>query len=147
MSGDRSRPTALARASFRRRAIVAGLAAFLWASSCEHVAPPVVEVIGDARVLVTPHPPRVGRVGVQLDLPPEFLPDPHFGKRVSFSAQSPNPSAQPQQGEALESRDVAHRFTFEFDADCAGVWRVSYEATWPDGRPFDSGRILLRDVR
>lgn len=115
------------------------------ASACGSAEASCVEVVaGGARATADPHPPRVGRIDVELDLPPEFLPDPHFGKGVRVQVLRPGADAAHAQLEALESQARAHQFTFAFDADRPGTWRVLYSARWPDGRLFDDGQILVR---
>ena len=80
-------------------------------------------------------------------LPPEFMPDPHSGKRVRVQVRRPGADLAHEQLEALESQLQAHQFTFAFDAAIPGTWRVLYSAHWPDGRLFDEGQILMRVVR
>ncbi len=118
------------------------------ATGCGSSEAKYVEVVaGGARATAHPHPPRVGRIDVQLDLPPEFMPDPHSGKRVRVQVRRPGADLAHEQLEALESQLQAHQFTFAFDAAIPGTWRVLYSAHWPDGRLFDEGQILMRVVR
>lgn len=83
---------------------------------------------------------------LQVTLPSSFHPEDHFGKQLRYEAKPMTQQDAIQSGDAIEDRDIAHRFRFKLDVDRAGDWDVHLVANWPDGRVYCVEHIVLHAV-